>query len=164
MRATLRPVACRAVGQGHPGGFLSPRAAGCGAAATGCGAGGVAACGGAFGDAALGGGAAVSGLASDGVAAATGCGAGGAAACSAGLGAAALGGGTAATGLASVFGGLAWVPPLVACSLPAGSVFPSAPVLVGFARGGAALGFASLAATTPLPVSSPGLDVAAIAG
>ena len=81
----------------------------------------MAACGGAFGVAALGGGAAASGLASGGVAAATGCGAGGAAACSAGLGAAALGGDAAATGLASVFGGLAWVPPLVACSLPAGT-------------------------------------------
>jgi hypothetical protein len=91
-----------------------------------------------------------------------------------GFGFTAVGGGVFLSGFASVFTGVGVPPFSVACPLSAGAFsfgvlapfgfVPSVVWLVGFAPGWLEPGFTSLAATTPLPVNSPGFAVAAIAG
>ncbi len=111
-----------------------------------------------------------------------------AAAAAGGLGCTACGGGVTPRGLASVLGGVspfrvAWsfsAGPFFSCTavpgvtpvgvpgaIPVGLVPGAIPVgfvAIGAAPVGFAVGFASLAATTPLPEKTPGLAVAAIAG
>lgn len=83
--------------------------------------------------------------------------------------------GLASVGFASVFADEDGVPsPGFAIVLPAGAFLSrgvgmfalgaTVPAPFGFDPGSTVAGFSSLAATTPLPVNSPGLEVAATAG